>query len=198
MPDEIIDTDDTDDEKPTTVKHDDPLSNFFKKNSKVSKSKKEDDELIDIHVGNPLKKITQLLEDIKTQKAFSFTLKGSLGIMGVALVIGSFGIFGGTRAFCEKGIQTKIGSIKTLAYQDVQKDSWVDFIPIINSFFPKKMMNRIILITPDNQVLSIVFAQGIQLISDHQTPTTNHYITGHLDSCSNTLTVDNQNGIQEN
>jgi len=36
----------------------------------------------------------ELLQDIKKQKAFSFTLKGSLGIAGVALALGMFGIFG--------------------------------------------------------------------------------------------------------
>lgn len=78
-----------------------------------------------------------MLEDIKNQKAFTFTLKGSLEIMGVALVIGSFGIFGGTRAFCEKGVQTKQGVIKSLNYQDAQKNTWIDYIPIVSTFFSK-------------------------------------------------------------
>ena len=176
------------------VKHDDPLKNFFKKNTNVSKSKK-DDELIDIHVGNPLKKITALLEEIKNQKAFTFTLKGSLGIMGVALVIGSFGIFGGAKAFCEKGIQTKAGVIKTLTYQEPQKDSWVDYLPIINSFFPKKMINRTILVSSDNSIYTLIFPSQV-LATSYQLLATNFYVTGSLDSCSNTITVDNQNGIQ--
>src|SRR3990167_4871923 len=46
------------------------------------------DDLLDVRVGNPLRKIVELLEDIKRQKAFSFTLKGSLGIAGVALALG--------------------------------------------------------------------------------------------------------------
>lgn len=176
------------------VKHDDPIKNFFKKNTNVSKSKK-DDELIDIHVGNPLKKITALLEEIKNQKAFTFTLKGSLGIMGVALVIGSFGIFGGAKAFCEKGIQTKAGVIKTLTYQEPQKDSWVDYLPIINSFFPKKMINRTILVSSDNSIYTLIFPSQV-LATSYQLLATNFYVTGSLDSCSNTITVDNQNGIQ--
>ena len=49
------------------------------------------DALLDVHIGNPLRRITQLLEEIKRQKAFSFTLKGSLGIMGVALALSVFG-----------------------------------------------------------------------------------------------------------
>lgn len=175
------------------TKHDTPLSNFFKKNTSVKKSKK-DDELIDIHVGNPLKRITQLLEDIKNQKAFTFTLKGSLGIMGVALLIGSFGIFGGTKAFCQKGVQTKIGNIKVLSYQDRQQDSWVDFIPLVNSFFTKGLVNRTILVTASNEVFRIILPSNFPISS---LPTANSYfVTGSLDSCSNTITVEDANGIQ--
>lgn len=173
------------------VKHDQPLSNFVKKNTSVKKSK-TDDELINIHVGNPLKRITQLLEDIKNQKAFTFTLKGSLGIMGVALVVGTFGIFGGTKAFCQKGVQTKMGTIKTLVYQDKQQDSWIDFIPIINSFFSKGMINRTILITPNNETIRVMIPNTVKPI-DLQTP---YFVTGALDSCSNTITITDPNGLQ--
>ncbi len=172
-----------------TTQHDHPISNFFKSNTSVKKSKK-DDELIDIRVGNPLKRITQLLEDIKNQKAFTFTFKGSLGIMGVALVIGSFGIFGGTKAFCQKGIQTKIGIIKILRYQDMQQEDWIDFVPIINTFFKKGLINRKILVASDNTTYKIIHDKSVII------DPSNAYITGALDSCSNTITVENQNGIE--
>src|SRR3989338_7295204 len=51
-----------------------PISNFLRNNTSVSKTK-DDSTLLEIHIGNPLRKITQLLEEIKKQKAFSFTLK---------------------------------------------------------------------------------------------------------------------------
>ncbi len=174
--------------------HDNPVGNFLKNTTSIKKSK-NDDDLIDVHVGNPLKRITKLLEDIKQQKAFSFTLKGSLGIMGVALVIGAFGIFGGTRAFCDKGIQTKMGTLKTLTHQDRQQDTWIDFVPIVNFLFKKGMVNRTILITPDNQIYR-VFPRGNVKVPDSYLQSPISYITGSLDSCSNTISVENQNGIQ--
>jgi hypothetical protein len=79
---------------------------------------KDKDELLDIHVGNPLRRITELLEDIKKQKAFSFTLRGSLGIMGVALAFSTFGIFGGSKLLCDKGTQSYIGTVKQLTYTE--------------------------------------------------------------------------------
>src|SRR3989338_3621357 len=91
-----------------------PISNFLRNNTSVSKTK-DDSTLLEIHIVNPLRKITQLLEEIKKQKVFSFTLKGSLGIMGVALALSVFGIFGGSKMLCDKGVQTKLGTLKILA-----------------------------------------------------------------------------------
>src|SRR6185437_3893622 len=63
--------------------------------TKVTTAKTTDDStLIDVHVGNPLRKITTLLEEIKKQKAFSFDIKGSLGIAGVVIVVAGLGVFG--------------------------------------------------------------------------------------------------------
>ena len=177
------------------IKHDHPLSFFFKKNTTVHKSK-DDDELIDIHVGNPLKKITQLLEDIKNQKAFTFTLKGSLGIMGVALVIGTFGVFGGTKAFCEKGVQTKAGMTKQLIYLEEERNSWVDFVPILNSFFPHRLIKRTVLLAMDNTIYTLRLSPTAQAALQAQIAASSSYITGSLDSCSNTITVESPNGIE--
>ncbi len=189
-----MDEDETTEEPGAKTQHDHPISNFFKKNSTVKKSK-DDDELLDIRVGNPLKRITRLLEDIKNQKAFSFTLKGSLGIMGVALVIGSFGLFGGTKAFCQKGVQTKLGTLKILAFQDRQGDTWVDFVPILNSFFSKGMINRTVLITPNNEIFRIILPTNFP--NSHLPSPNSQFVTGSLDSCSNTITVEDGNGLQE-
>ena len=83
-----------------------PVERLFSEN--VHYSKKQDD-LLDLHVGNPLRRITLLLEQIKKQKAFSFSIKGSLGIMGVALVAGTFGVLGVNNVLCDKGVQTRRG-----------------------------------------------------------------------------------------
>lgn len=45
-------------------------------------------------------------------------MKGSLGIAGVALALGVFGILGAGNLLCEKGIQTQIGVIKVLNVQE--------------------------------------------------------------------------------
>lgn len=89
------------------------LKSIFPTGTSFSKDADED-TLIDVHVNNPLKRIVDLLQDIKKQKVFSFSLKGSLGLAGVALVLTGIGLFGGSQAFCTKGVQSHIGTIKTL------------------------------------------------------------------------------------
>jgi len=64
---------------PQEPQHQNPVSKFLSDHTRYDKSQ---DDLLDVHVANPLRRIAQLLEDIKRQKAFSFTLKGSLGLAG--------------------------------------------------------------------------------------------------------------------
>jgi len=79
---------------------------------------KEDDDktLVDVKVNNPLHKIVELLQEIKNQKAFSFSIKGSVGIIGVGAVLVVTGIFGGNKILCDKGVQTKIGQVRVLSF----------------------------------------------------------------------------------
>lgn len=178
-------------ENSETSRHTNPISQFLHDETAIHKS--NHDELIDIHVGNPLRRITQLLEEIKRQKAFSFTLKGSLGIMGVALALGTFGIFGGTKALCDKGVQTKIGMIRTLTYQEEKAVSFLNDIPVLNMLFKKPTTNRTILLEPNNNVIHVVLKKYVTLPVDLQRPI---LTTGSYDSCSNTLTVETPDALQ--
>lgn len=153
-----------------------------------------DDELLDIHIGNPLRRITELLEQIKKQKAFSFTLKGSLGIMGVVLVAGTFGILGGSKVFCDKGTQTKIGEVVTLSYKENSEMGILKYLPFADSLFPDRKIARNVLIGSGNEAIHLISKNGVSFKS----PISGKKIlTGSYDSCSMTLTVDQQDGVQE-
>lgn len=173
-------------------KRSNPLTSFIHDNSRVKKS--QDDELIDIHIGNPLRKITKLLEDIKQQKAFSFTLKGSLGIMGIAVVLGTFGIMGGTRAFCEKGIQTRIGKITSLTYEDSLKPNLFSYFPFLEDFAGGKTEKRTVLIEEDRSVLKLIFKNHFSAIA--LSYNTDYFVTGSYDSCTQSITLENPNSLQ--
>jgi hypothetical protein len=157
------------------------------------------DTLLDVKIGNPLRKITQLLEDIKKQKAFSFTLKGSLGVAGIALIVTTFGIFGGTKAFCSKGTQSHIGTLQVLNMIDqpdrsiIVERMIVIWDALTGNDFTRKPRQRMVLIKNDESVLTIKERVEGLSITSFKGPV---IATGDLDACSNTLTIKDINGIQ--
>lgn len=167
---------------------------------KISVEHTTDDEtLLDLHVGNPLRRIQQLLEEIKKQKAFSFTLKGSLGIAGIALVITTFGIFGGTKAFCSKGVQSHIGTLKELAMTESPERSYlveramVMWYAVTGKDFDRHDRKIMALIQNDNTILHVKErVDGLDLSSF----SSEVIVTGQYDSCAQTLTVTDFNGVE--
>lgn len=167
------------------VKKDSPVEHLLKESVRYSKT---EDDILNVKVGNPLKRITQLLEQIKKQKAFSFTLKGSLGVMGIALVVGTFGIFGGEKILCNKGTQSKIGYLRILQTQDPEASNVPLFGGIIDwikiSTGQAKTYPRVILVQQDNNTISIPYSINLN---------TNSYlnsiviVSGNYDSCAQVL-----------
>lgn len=174
-----------------------PLYQYVHKNTHYNK---KHDDLLDIHVGNPLARITQLLQDIKKQKAFSFTLKGSLGIMGVGLVLSTFGIFGGAKLLCDKGRQTHVGVVRVLGTVDVVDYQWPLIEPVVEYY--RNFMNpgrasthhpRTIIHTGGSETLYVPYAKEVDLLKyDGQKV----FITGNYDSCSKTLQVENVGEVE--
>ena len=168
----------------------DPIEKLISENIHYSKNK---NDLLDIHIGNPLRRITELLEEIKRQKAFSFTLKGSLGIAGVALALGVFGILGGGRILCDKGIQTQIGTLKILSIQEKEPDGLPIISSILDWFNPKPNYNRTVLIREDNSAIRLPYSREVNFsqYSNFQV-----IATGNYDSCAQSLTIKDPTAIE--
>jgi len=155
---------------------------------------KDSDKLLDIHIGNPLRRITELLEEIKKQKAFSFTLKGSLGIAGVFLALSIFGILGGGQILCDKGIQSQIGTVKILNIKETQSRSDIPVLSlIINYFAPRTTYNRTILVNDEDKTINIPYTRAINIESYKNLKVV---ATGNYDSCSKELKIEDQSGIE--
>lgn len=163
-------------------------------NGSNKKVKESSDDLIDIHVGNPLRRVIELLQDIKKQKAFSFTLKGSLGIAGVALALGLFGVFGGGQMLCEKGTQSYMGTVKTLDYLETESSD----IPFIGNFLdyfaPKTNHKKVVLIEDTNNIISLPYSSSKMDFTKYS----NYPViaTGSYNSCNKTLTIKDLTGLQ--
>ncbi|HVZ67492.1 MAG TPA: hypothetical protein VG917_04455 [Patescibacteria group bacterium] len=169
----------------------DPIGKLISEHTEYSKNK---DELLDIHVGNPLKRITELLEEIKKQKAFSFTLKGSLGIAGVFLALSIFGILGGGAILCDKGNQSQVGIVKVLNVKDTDNASDLPVISLwINYFAPKHTYNRTVLVKQNGDIIRLPYSNKVDFsnYSNYQV-----LATGSYDSCSQSLTINDPSGIE--
>jgi hypothetical protein len=171
--------------------------NHLMNNVSINKTRK-DDTLIDVHVGNPLERMTKLLEEIKKQKAFSFTLKGSLGIMGVVLALSTIGVFGGTKMLCQKGTQSLIGTVRILQFQQEP-----DRIPILSQVkdgfdylifrtLPSRPHPRIILVQRDNQTIELATNVALESFRNKEVIT-----SGEYDSCSRILKISNLLSIEQ-
>ncbi len=174
-----------------------PLHQYIANNTRYDK---KHDDLLDIHVGNPLARITQLLQDIKKQKAFSFTLKGSLGIMGVGLVLSTFGIFGGAKLLCDKGRQTHVGVVRVLGTADEIDYQWPLIQPVVEYY--KNFMHpgsidtkhpRAILQTDGSDTIYIPYNKEVDMSLFNKQKV---LVTGEFDSCSRTLRVDDRGAIE--
>ncbi len=156
---------------------------------------KDQDDILDIRIGNPLGRIVKLLEDIKNQKAFSFTLKGSLGIAGVVLVISVFGIFGGGQIICDEGTQSQIGMVKILNAREIYSKQ----VPFLSYIFElvapsqKYIKNRMVLVKNDNSTLYIPHSEEDDIIKFANATV---IVTGNYNSCSQTLTVSDSSSIE--
>lgn len=167
-----------------------PIEKLFSHNVHYSKNQ---DDLLDVHIGNPLRRITKLLEDIKKQKAFSFTLKGSLGIMGVFLALSVFGIFGGGKILCDKGVQTEIGRVKTLQVMDANPSTIPVLSLIIDYFAPKSLHNRHVLIRDDQNVIRLLYSHNVDITQYANYPV---IVTGDYDACAQIITVTNPSAVE--
>lgn len=172
-----------------------PITDVIKSQIKIEETK-DDDTLVDVHISNPLKRIQELLEDIKKQKAFTFSIKGSLGLAGIILVLTTFGIFGGSKAFCEKGIQTQTGSVRALDMTEEATDPNLPLWQKIINFIlpsPKTQTNRIVLFPSTGSPIHLVSGYSSQLQKlDGQ----NIIVTGTFDACSQTLSINDPQAIQ--
>lgn len=152
------------------------------------------DDLVDIHVGNPLHKITKLLEDIKKQKAFSFTLKGSLGVMGVFLTLSVFGVLGGGHLLCDKGIQTQVGEIRTLHALDTDEAVIPVLSGFLDYFMPRGQHSRVVLVKEDDVVVRIPYHRNVSLKEFEGEKV---FVTGKYDACSQTISIKDLNSIEK-
>lgn len=163
------------------------LSSLVAKTATIKKGTDED-TLLNIRVSNPLHKIVELLQDIKKQKAFTFSVKGSIGLVGVVVILTTAGIFGSNKILCDKGNQSVVGTLKELTAVD------------ITSSYPLRDKLRTLLNLPPlvqtttKRTILITDSYTIHLLGEKNAGDFNGQkvvVTGQYNSCNQELTINN-------
>lgn len=182
---------------PPASDHTNPVISFLRKESDVSTTH-DDKTLLDVHIGNPLRRISDILEEIKRQKAFTFDIKGSLGAAGIVLVLTTFGIFGGTKAFCLKGEQFHIGRLTILNLPvEPPNNSLVAKLDRVwqaakgQELPSEKVTKRFLLIEQNQTIYSLIGVPNIPIIED-----ISYIARGEVDTCSQTITLKSPEDLQ--
>lgn len=163
----------------------------------------DDETLVDVHVNNPMHKIAELLEEIKKQKAFSFTLKGSIGVAGVVLSLTMFGVFGTTHILCDKGVQSKVGVLRVLQFQEdvspslVQKirDAGEYYTALLTGKQPVKKVQKWMVLQVRSGDLIHLSGDGLEQVGMMENQLV--YVSGVYDSCSKTLKLQGINPVEQ-
>lgn len=165
------------------------VKDAVEKVTEFSHKASDDEKLVKVEVNDPLAKIYRLLEQLKQQKAFAFNLKGSLGLAGIAVTLSIFGLFGGSKVLCDKGIQTQIGTVRILNSLEPEP-SGVPLIGFVVDFLrgtlgTQTAHNRIVLELEDTSTIYLPRTKASpQTFKDQLI-----YATGQYDNCSKVLKV---------
>lgn len=171
----------------------------------LEENKTQNDEtLIDVKVTNPLRRISNILEQIKRRQATVIDFKFTIPLIALPvfmLVAFSLGKSGGLAA-CGDNTQTKLGIIYMLKASAGAEDTLFQktlkiLTPLISLISPTSLTNtqtsRTILIQRDNTALTIENPKNLPLAS-YQTRQV--FVTGKVNTCKNTIGVDNDSDVQ--
>jgi len=167
-----------------------PTAKFLNGLVSSSSNVSNDQTLVDIHVNNPLHKIVELLQDIKTQKAFSFTLKGSVGLAGIAVAFAVVGVFGSNKILCDKGVQSVAGTVRILQVGEPSSQSQ----PLLNRIKALLGIATLSKETGSKRVILITNSNTIHLVFSRQSDAAAYanlsvIATGQYNTCNQELTV---------
>ncbi len=164
---------------------------------------KDDESLIDIKVNNPLHKITQILESIKSHQSTSFNLKFSIPLIALPVfIVALLGVFqlGRAQVSCFPTFTSKIGTLKTIDVMSPKNSpnilsGFILFFPALPKILPANNLTKTtttLLIQSSQDPISVIKPDNMNLINyEGQTV----IVSGNYSECTNSITLDNQENI---
>ena len=149
--------------------------------------------LIDIKITNPLKKIYELINEIKKKQSTTLSLK--LTIPLVALPIFLFVAFqlGKDQALCEQYFTSRIGIVKTLDVEEaVETGGLLSKLKIKSPTTIYEHVQRTILIDSVGSIITILNQKQVDISKYENTKVV---ITGTYSSCTDVITLVSKDNI---
>jgi len=173
----------------------------------VQENKSANDEtLVDVKVTNPLRRITQILEQIRRKQSTVVDLKFTIPLVALPLFMllaFSLGKAGGVT--CGGNTQTKLGLLYTLRAAGSTKQpglfertkqtvatNFTFLAPLLGNT-QIAPANHQILIQRDNIAFTIENPKNIPLITYN---TRQIFVTGKVNTCENTIMIENESDVQ--
>lgn len=165
----------------------------------------DDTTLVDVKITNPLRRITQILENIKKHQSTQVDLKFTIPLIALPIVIlGAFTLGRFTTNPCESGITTMNGVIYQLQSKEVAQfpgfvERLTGFVTFFNPFAPKKVETvgqRIVLVTDEGKTVQLI--SNASTTRDVVTSYTGRrvFVTGDSNHCTQTLSLKNSQDIE--
>ncbi len=163
---------------------------------------KEGETLVDIKVHNPLKRITQILQEIKNHQTTTVSLRFTIPLIALPIVLFVAFQVGRAQSLCAQNFRTEQGRLQILTIKAPVNNQSV--LSLLLSFFPRvpslsdpldlQSQVRTILVTPGNEVISIIHPEDV----DPQ-PYVGQTVllTGNYSACTQSMTLDDNSNITE-
>ena len=165
--------------------------------SKFIKAKETDDPetLIDIKITNPLKRLYELISEIKKHQSTTFSLKFTIPLIALPIFLFVAFRLGMGQSVCKQTFASKTGTLKLLSADVPQKDP--NRIPVVSRFFellpfsvktPTKYAQeqRAILLDANDETTTILNTENIDLTGFDNAKV---IVTGNYSSCSQTISL---------
>ncbi len=180
-----------------------PLNPHLKSSSGVSGSgkiisdfirgeeSKDDEALVNVKVLNPLKKITQLMQDIKNKQSTTVSMRFTIPLIALPVVaLIAFGI-GRYNASCINNQSSKTGVLKVINFNE--EKLIIPFLPESLNFKQTISGQRPILVRQSGSILSLDGELG------NLQPLYNNVViaTGDYSSCNESLSISSSSNIQK-
>lgn len=159
-----------------------------------------EDNIVDVKVRNPLKKITKILEDIKKHQNTSFAIKFSIPL--IALPVFLFIVFqlGRAQTACVESFSSKKGEFQVIEVLVPKENPGFfsrifSFFPSIPNLTPKSELvpeKRAILTDSEGSTFNVIYPAGflVEVYSGQEV-----VITGNISACTNTIALDTLQNI---